>query len=270
MPAAIKQHGLDPISEATVTTLARVLMKALLVWSAFPLSQIGSPAMAQSSAWTYDIFVNECRKAGGTVGSTLEQYNRGERFICQRGGSGSSQPGPEPSCSRDAKINTDWVLSQDRGARLRFNQAIGAGKSAFDALLIAQGHNPGAQKSLLACQGWVESYLRRLGENRDGRPAAAAPTPEGCPCISIIPTGNSDFEGRAEYRVSNRCAPLNVTVVFVDAAATSSSARADAGLVGRAATVKAPATFRIPSLEAYNIRNDSGSYTCRCKPGACN
>jgi len=253
-----------------MTALARVPLSWLLGWSLLLLFLTASPAKAQSSAWTYDIFVSECRKAGGTVGSTLEQYTRGERFICQRGASGSSQPGPEPSCSREAKINTDWVLSQDKGARLRFNQALSAGKSAFDALLTAQAHNPGAQKSLQSCQAWVETYLRGKGENRDGRQVAAAPTSESCPCITIVPSGNSDLDGRAEYRVSNRCAALNVTVVFVDATATSLSARADAGLVGRPTTVKAPATFRIPSLEAYNLRNDSGNYTCRCKPGTCN
>ena len=44
--------------------LARVSMKSLLVWCAILLCPIAGAARAQSSAWTYDIFVNECNEDG--------------------------------------------------------------------------------------------------------------------------------------------------------------------------------------------------------------
>lgn len=230
-------------------------------------------AVGQASSWTYDIFVAQCQKAGGTVGSSREQYVRGERFVCnQEGASGASKASTDPSCAAEAKINTDWVLSGDKGAQGRYARSKGNGNLPFEALIEAQAHNPNAQASLRRCQAWVENYLASSGETAGGGPQQGAPSSPDCPCISVVPTGESDFEGRRGYRVTNsRCGPLNVIVLFTDATATSLSSRADAGRLvgGQSSLVRAPATYRIPSLSSYGLRNDAGGYTCVCRGASC-
>lgn len=71
-------------------------------------------------------------------------------------GASVDQP-PTPQC-QEAKIAIDWVFS-DSGATRTFVQNRNAGRSPYDSVIGAQGHNPHAQDMLRECAGWGSNYL---------------------------------------------------------------------------------------------------------------
>jgi len=71
-------------------------------------------------------------------------------------------PEMRPGCE-EAKINVDWVISGDAGARQSFNHALRQGLTPFLAVRSAQRHNRHAQETLDRCQDWVIAYLTELG-----------------------------------------------------------------------------------------------------------
>lgn len=242
----------------------------ILVLAAAVTFALVSAAFGQPSSWTYDIFVKECEKSGGKVGSSREQYMRGERFACHRSSSGALQPGSDSACEREAKINTDWVLSGDRGARGTYERNLKDGFTAFESVLAAQAHNRKAQDSIRRCQAFVERYLAQMNE----LPAVDRKLGSAdCKCISVIKTGRLNFTGREIYSVSNNCPRVNLAIRFTDQIARFGE-RANWGQhfpieQGQTREINAPETFEIPSLEAYNLRSGKNSYTCVCGSGLC-
>lgn len=246
----------------------------MLRWWAFAvgtflISAGASPVAAQSSsAWTYEIFVNECKKAGGAVASSLDQYLRGERFVCQTGNLAGSRKSDLTQCEREAKQNVDWVTSLDSGAKAVFDRRVLLGDSPFEAVLFAQMHNPKVQALLKECRSWVETYLGAPGHTL---------VQNDCRCVSVRPANEKDFEGRATYFVSNTgsgCSTMSFTVGFVDATTSAGStfswASAGSITVGQTRRIQAPATFRIVSISAVELRNAASSHTCVCKKDICN
>lgn len=99
-----------------------------------------------------------------------------------RGGASSTEPPPAanaPVGCEEARVNIDWVLSRDRGARATFDQARRSGSPVLQALLIAQRHNPHAQGTIRRCAAWASSYAAAQAGQGD---TAAHPsgTPSGC------------------------------------------------------------------------------------------
>ncbi len=224
----------------------------------------------QPSTWIYDVFVQECRKSGGTPGSTREQYLRGERFKCNTGSSGQAGLPPDGATTKECKINIDWVF-EDRGARARYESERRAGKSAFEAVVGAQAHNAPVQRLLRQCQTWAESYLGSqqgtqpggvtLGNRRLGQ--------EDCRCIDVVPTGESNFQGQPGYRVSNKCDGMNVSVRFDGTISRMGgdlglTTTAQAGLMGpgQQRVVRSAAGWTITSIKAVGLNNAAGSYSC--------
>lgn len=250
--------------------LRRVWMAALLL-AAIRLTGMTGLALAQQSSWTYDIFVNECRKAGGMVGSTREQYMRGERFICDRsGGGGQSRGGNDRVCA-EAKINIDWVLFSDRGAYARFSQARGRGFSPLDAIIFAQSHNGNAQQTIMNCKDWATSYLGGIPAAGAGGPSNGVTLsnrslgPSDCRCVTVLPTDEVDFGGRRAYRVSNSCDGLEISVQFIEKVPDRSMSSASPfSLLGSGAETKiwAPA-YKLASISGFSMRNVASSFTCR-------
>ena len=224
-------------------------------------------APAQESAWIYDIFVKECQKSGGTPRSTLQQYMRGEKFNCETGGSsGRSTARGGNACERESKISIDWVFN-DRGALATYNRNRQQGKSAFDAVVAAQGHNPRAQRSLRDCKQWAQTYLAQRGAAPGGltMPTRALGQTD-CACISVVPAGPAGL-----YRVTNRCDAMEITVGFGgDIARLSPSpnaiaAPASAGVVtqGKPGMARAPGHFTIVSINSVGLKNAGSSFVCR-------
>lgn len=97
--------------------------------------------------------------------------------------------GDARECNRDeAKINIDWVLFKDAGARATYNSFLQRGESSVDAVLSAQGHNPHAQQTIRNCRAWAKSYIgskgflplpsperRQTSEQRNGIPVGKDP-----------------------------------------------------------------------------------------------
>ncbi|MEQ1715802.1 MAG: hypothetical protein ABL907_07440 [Hyphomicrobium sp.] len=235
---------------------------------------VASAHAQQDGAWIYDIFVQKCRESGGSPGSTREQYLRGEKFVCRDSSSGRSTGRPPANCSTEAKINVDWVFN-DGGARSTYTRQRASGLSPFDAVVAAQGHNPNVQALLRQCQAWVDSYLL----SRADLPSPGAPGdptlsrrklgPGDCRCISVLPTGTTNSNGMAGYRVVNTCDPLKAAVRFVGDIARLSpgyglSSWAQAGLVGggKEATVYAPPDWTLVSIKAVTLTSTANSHTC--------
>lgn len=242
--------------------LARAATLSLLA-----LATASNHAPAQDGAWIYDIFVKECQKAGGTPRSTLQQYMRGEKFICDNSqSSGRSTARGGNVCEREAKISIDWVF-EDPGALANYNRNRQQGRSAFDAVIAAQGHNPRAQRSLRDCQQWAQTYLAQRGAAPGGltMPTRALGQTD-CSCISVVPAGPAGV-----YRVTNRCDAMEITVGFGgDIARLSPSpdafaAPARAGVVtpDRPGMARAPGHFTIVSINSVGLRNAGSSYVCR-------
>jgi hypothetical protein len=244
-----------------------VLRSVALVPALGLLAMLPDAALSQPSDWIYDIFVKECREAGGRPASSMEEYRRGEQFRCDRGGSGQSNAVPEGVCSTEAKEAVDWVF-RDKGARATYTRLFSEGRTPFDSVVGAQGHNPSAQDVLLGCRPWVETYLASLGATRNG-PALGNRKLDArdCECISVIPVGANE-QGRATYRVSNSCDGMNVAVRFVGdilslSARDAFSSWGSAGLLayGLSSEVMAP-DLKYTSIATVKLKNASSSYTC--------
>lgn len=121
-----------------------------------------------------------------------------------RGGGAAVPAEPVPPECREAKINVDWVITHDEGAKRRYGSLRREGMSPIDAVLGAQAHNPGAQDTIRFCAGWVSSYLASKGMGpggespAPGRPARTGPAScrvdatEGCAgCEITCPEGNA-------------------------------------------------------------------------------
>lgn len=84
----------------------------------------------------------------------------------------------------EARLNIDWVMSHDAGARRTFMQAREGGLSCYDAVLAAQRHNSNAQSTIRACgprsAGYINSQPLCLVQaaSRPEKPAA-----EGESCV---------------------------------------------------------------------------------------
>lgn len=218
----------------------------------------------QSGDWIFDVFVQKCRESGGSPGTTLQEYRRGEKFQCRSGG-GSGASKPEP-CEIDAKRNVDWVF-ENTGARGTYTDARKQGKSAFDSVIYAQRHNVAVQDKLRLCRDWVVSYLASRGQSgtQPGAPPSLGNRKLGvadCECISVLPLATG-------FRVTSRCAALKVSVLFVDAfqthgVHTEAPGWAQAGIVGggREGAVRPPRTYKVPSIKAVALANDDNHWTC--------
>lgn len=221
-----------------------------------------APAAIASSEqkWIYDIFVKECRDRGGTPASSFEDFMADLPFDCATAASGASGGGDTSFCETQAREAVDWVFRDD-GARGTFQSRIDAGHTPFESVVAAQGHNRNAQNDLNACRAWVEAYLGGSGPERLSR--------EDCACVSVIPTGEIDRNGRPEYRISNNsCDVLIVSVRFIGdiLQLTATPAFSSWGGTpplsrGESATVWAPA-WKFVSIDAIRIRRGSSSFAC--------
>lgn len=180
---------------------------------------------------------------------------------------------PLSVCETEGRQNTDWVLN-DSGARATYRNRLSTGNTAFEALVGAQGHNPKAQAILLGCQDWVEKHLRRVGQpDRDVALSDRSLTQADCQCISVLPTGDFDWQQRQAYRVINSCDALAVAVRFTGDIATYSpnpTGFSSVAQVGRLGTnqerrVRAP-DWTIVSINSYTLRSTAGSLTCLMAP----
>ncbi len=248
------------------------MLRALrFVWLSLCAAAVWVSVASNHSAhadFIYDTFVAECRKSGGTPGSTLAQYERGEPFVCNQSGSAQSRGGAASNeCKGEAKINIDWIFADD-GARARFGQLRRAGKSPLDAAIGAQAHNPKVQKLLQRCTVWVSEYLQSLGSGGQVGDESG-PTQADCRCISVVPAGTVDVYDRPAFTVSNSCPALAVKVRFTGdilsfaARADAFSAWGDAGRIadGGSSVVYAP-DWTIVSIKAVSISNSVGSFLC--------
>lgn len=68
-----------------------------------------------------------------------------------------------PTLCSEAKINVDWVIDRDPGAKQRYASFRGQGQSPVDAVISAQAHNPHAQDTIRRCRAWANKYLADLG-----------------------------------------------------------------------------------------------------------
>ncbi|HEX7054100.1 MAG TPA: hypothetical protein VF211_09250 [Burkholderiales bacterium] len=103
-------------------------------------------------------------------------------MTCEAARPAPSADAVPPEC-REAKINVDWVISRDAGARATYARLRAEGLSPIDAVIGAQGHNPHAQETLRLCAGWVSRYLAAQGMGSGGMsPAARTPgrAPSSC------------------------------------------------------------------------------------------
>lgn len=226
-------------------------------------------AQSQEGDWIYDIFVKECQKAGGRAASSLEAYKRGEPFRCDQGSTGSSQPSSQAMCETEAKESVDWVF-RDGGARGTYDRALREGRSPFESVFHAQGHNPSAQDTLTACRPWVEAYLSKLGAKPDTSPLGKRKlSAKDCRCISVEPVGRNSQGGRAIYRVTNSCDGMYVTVHFdEDNLSTTGgpalSTTADAGLLTTGQQTSIQGSGRnYTSIKGYDLENAASRYACR-------
>jgi len=183
---------------------------------------------------------------------------------------GPAKAGPAPAgCESEVKIAIDWVLLLDRGAQARYAQFRSEGKSAFEAVVGAQAHNPPVQRMLQQCRGVAEAYLLNRGFAAGGQ--AAPPQRESglgsrplsvqdCRCISVLPTAT------AGYRVVNSCDMMEVAVNFSDASLShaSHSMWGTAVRVGQGKEgMVYPGSQRVPSIRAFYIRNSAHTFTCQ-------
>jgi hypothetical protein len=110
------------------------------------------------------------------------------KMTCEPARAAAAVPAdPVPAECREAKINVDWVITHDEGAKRRYTSLRREGNSPIDAVLGAQAHNPSAQDTIRFCSGWVSSYLasRGMGSGGMGAPPQTQRTPSSC---SVDPT----------------------------------------------------------------------------------
>lgn len=113
-----------------------------------------------------------------------QQYHSADEcWADERGMKGASEyccnaafGGQAFACRRDiAKINIDWVFS-DAGAKATYARNRRGGRTPYEAVLHAQGHNSSAQESIRACAGFATKYAAMKDRQlRDGSRA-----PLGC------------------------------------------------------------------------------------------
>ena len=176
-------------------------------------------------------------------------------------------------CTTEARQNVDWVLNNG-GARATYRNRLYAGNTAFDAVVGAQGHNPKAQAILRTCQVWVKNYLLQLGPpDRHLMLSNRRLTNADCQCISVLPTGEYDWQKRQAYRVVNTCDALSVAVNFTGDIASYSPNPAGFSSVAQAGRldtnqerrVWAP-DWKVVSVSSFTLRSTAGSLTCQMAP----
>jgi len=190
-----------------------------------------------------------------------------------RSGGQSGNRLPQSLCDTEGRQNTDWVLN-DSGARANYRNRLSTGSTAFEALVGAQAHNPKAQAILLGCEQSVRMYLLQIGQPYPNVALSnRSLTQADCQCISVLPTGDFDWQQRQAYRVINSCDALAVAVRFTGDIATYSpnpTGFASVAQVGRLATnqerrVRAP-DWSVVSINSYTLRSTAGSFTCLMAP----
>lgn len=93
---------------------------------------------------------------------------------CPKSSNLRSNPDRVPPGCREAKINIDWVLFKDAGAKGTYQAYRRRGESPVDAVISAQGHDPHAQQTIRDCYGWAQAYIASKGFS-----AAPAARPRG-------------------------------------------------------------------------------------------
>jgi hypothetical protein len=170
-----------------------------------------------------------------------------------------------------AKINVDWVFT-DKGAQTTFSLHRQMGESCFEAVVSAQAHNPPVQQLLRQCQAWSTAYLsQKPGCGGGCTLGNSVPGPQDCKCISIRPTG-TDQTGSTIYTVTNSCTDgFKVAVTFIDASTNALPSTGQPLLVcpTLSYTVRAPQTYRVPSISGYSMQNGAGTYGCVCRDQLC-
>ena len=176
-------------------------------------------------------------------------------------------------CTTEARENVAWVLNNS-GARATYRNLLSNGNTPFDAVVGAQGHNPKAQAILRTCQVWVKNYLLQLGPpDQNLMLSNRSLTNADCQCISVLPTGEYDWQQRQAYRVVNSCNALAVAVNFTGDIASYSPNPAgfsSVAQVGRLDTnqerrVRAP-DWKVVSISSFTIKSTAGSLTCQMAP----
>ncbi len=96
-----------------------------------------------------------------------------------------AQPQYNDAFCAEAKINIDWVLEQDSGARSTFSNAVRGGLSNFDAVVFAEHHNPHAQATIRGCryssQYIAEALRATMPSTGGGAPSARGAAPGAPP-----------------------------------------------------------------------------------------
>lgn len=241
-------------------TLRTLAVMALTAFAEFFPANV---AFGQEGDWIYDVFVDECRKAGGSPASSLNDYRRGEQFRCDQNGAGRSGTAlTDAVCETEAKEGVDWVF-RDAGARATYARALQDGRTPFDSVVHAQGHNPSAQAVLRRCRGWTEAYLADIGEVGQPRPLSA----KDCECISVEQV-RVDARRRAVYRISNSCDPMHISIRFgadilslTGGPALSSWVRVGTLARGAEARIFAP-DRKFSTMVGIALENPSSSFSC--------
>lgn len=101
-----------------------------------------------------------CMKQSGTfvvpcIDSNCSSYGDP---LCKKKGESN------PALCNEAKINVDWVIDRDPGAKQRYASFRSRGQSPVDAVISAQAHNPHAQDTIRQCRAWANKYLADLGQ----------------------------------------------------------------------------------------------------------
>ena len=198
----------------------------------------------------------ENTKSGGSfdyVRKCLDQFPYPS--VC---GSGAARSTAGGGCESESE-NVDWVF-RDPGACQTFRQGVAGGLSPFEAVVNAQGHSPAIQQRLQACQTWATPYIASTFPTTicaGNGPITRTLSATDCSCPSVVPSGDG------QYRVSNRCDPLEISVRFRDAGSGAMSVWIPAGQLGGqdSSVIRAP-SFRIPSINAVLLQNASSSVVC--------
>jgi hypothetical protein len=155
---------------------------------------------------------------------------------CMGGRGASTTAGPPPERCAEAKRNIDWVVHEDAGARRSFDAARGSGRSRLDAVIMAQAHNPRAQRSIRECADWATPYLASIDMAAPMQATPAPPAPDTAQGPAHRPTclqasftdnhasvsrffGRNDVQWQVEAHARHFCARRTViqyTVHFSD------------------------------------------------------
>lgn len=101
--------------------------------------------------------VNDISLVAGRIRKCRSLYD--EKY---RGCSNQAPAGDAGSCNREeAKVNIDWVLFRDGGARATYLSYRRRGQNPVDAIISAQGHNPHAQQTIRDCYAWAQNYVSK-------------------------------------------------------------------------------------------------------------